>query len=211
MHSIFDYIVSPVKSRYNNEIKVGDKELIVNTEIFNHQFVNREARVLSTPIVASTPVSPGDKVLIHHNVFRRWHDVKGIEKNSASYISDDKYSCTPDQVYAYKPFTNGDNPEPWQALPGYCFVKPIKNKDQFSTSNENELIGFLLYDNKQLNKFGVKAGDLVGIGKFSQFEFVIDGQRVYRAKTNDISVKYEYTGDQEEYNPSWANSSSRVD
>jgi hypothetical protein len=184
MHSIFDYIVSPIKSRYNNEVKVGDKELIVNTEIFNHQFV---------------------KVLIHHNVFRRWHDVRGVEKNSSSYISDDKYSCTPDQVYAYK------KDKSWKALPGYCFVKPIKNKDQFSMSSENELIGFLLYDNKQLNELGVKAGDLVGIGKFSQFEFVIDGHRVYRAKTNDISIKYEYTGDQEEYNPSWANSGSRID
>jgi co-chaperonin GroES (HSP10) len=204
MHSIFDYIVSPVESRYNNEVKVGDKELIVNTEIFNHQFVNREATVLSTPIATPTPVNPGDKVLIHHNVFRRWHDVRGIEKNSSSYISDDKYSCTPDQVYAYK------KDESWQALPGYCFVKPIKNKDKFATSSENELIGFLLYDNRQLNELGVKAGDLVGIGKFSQFEFIINGERVYRAKTNDISVKYEYTGDQEEYNPSWANSSSRV-
>ena len=205
MHSIFDYIVSPVESRYNNEVKVGDEELIINTEVFNHQFVNREATVLSIPSTYPTPVTAGDKVLIHHNVFRRWHDVRGIERNSSSYISDDKYSCTADQVYAYK------KDKDWKALPGYCFVKPIKNDDQFSMSNENELIGFLLFDNRQLNELGVKAGDLVGISKFSQFEFVIDGHRVYRAKTNDISVKYEYTGNQEEYNPSWANSSSRTD
>jgi len=198
MHAIFDYIVSPINARYNNEVKVGDKELIVNTEIFNHQFINREAEVICTPIAVPTPVEVGDTVLIHHNVFRRWHDVRGIEKNSASYISEDKYSCTPDQVYAYK------RNDTWQALPGYCFVKPIKNTDKFTISGENELIGFLLYDNKQLNELGVKAGDLVGISKFSQFEFVIDGHRVYRAKTNDISIKYEYTGDQEEYNPSWA-------
>jgi len=201
MHAIFDYIVSPINARYNNEVKVGDKELIVNTEIFNHQFINREAEVICTPIAAPTPVEVGDTVLIHHNVFRRWHDVRGIEKNSASYISEDKYSCTPDQVYAYK------RNDTWQALPGYCFVKPIKNKDKFTISGENELIGFLLYDNRQLNELGVKAGDLVGISKFSQFEFVIDGHRVYRAKTNDISIKYEYTGDQEEYNPSWASGS----
>ena len=197
MHAIFDYIVSPINARYNNEVKVGDKELIVNTEIFNHQFINREAKVICTPIATPTPVEVGDTILIHHNVFRRWHDVRGIERNSASYISEDKYFCSPDQVYAYK------RNDTWQALPGYCFVKPIKNKDKFAASSENELVGFLLYDNRQLNELGVKAGDLVGISKFSQFEFIIDGHRVYRAKTNDISVKYEYTGDQEEYNPSW--------
>lgn len=197
MHAIFDYIVSPINARYNNEVKVGNKDLIINTEIFNHQFINREAKVICTPIAVPTPVEAGDTVLIHHNVFRRWHDVRGIEKNSASYISEDKYSCAPDQVYAYK------RNDTWQALPGYCFVKPIKNKDKFAASSENELVGFLLYDNRQLNELGVKAGDLVGISKFSQFEFIIDGHRVYRAKTNDISVKYEYTGDQEEYNPSW--------
>lgn len=201
MHAIFDYIVSPINARYNNEVKVGDKELIINTEIFNHQFVNREAKVICTPIATPTPVEAGDTVLIHHNVFRRWHDMRGVERNSASYISEDKYFCSPEQVYAYK------RNDTWQALPGYCFVKPIKNKDKFATSSENELIGFLLYDNRQLNELGIKAGDLVGIGKSSQFEFMIDGHRVYRVVTNDISVKYEYTGDQEEYNPSWASGS----
>jgi co-chaperonin GroES (HSP10) len=201
MHGWDNFIVSPVRSRYDNTKKVGDKDLILNTEIFTHKNVSNNAIVVGLPKNKQTNIKIGDEVIIHHNVFRRWHDVRGIEKNSASYISEDKYSCTPDQVYAYK------RNDTWQALPGYCFVKPIKNTDKFTISGENELIGFLLYDNRQLNELGVKAGDLVGISKFSQFEFVIDGHRVYRAKTNDISIKYEYTGDQEEYNPSWASGS----
>ena len=32
-------------------VDVGDKKLIVNTEIYNHQYVNREAEVLSAPII----------------------------------------------------------------------------------------------------------------------------------------------------------------
>ena len=31
----------------NNKKKIGDSELILNTEIFNHQYVNREAIVIS--------------------------------------------------------------------------------------------------------------------------------------------------------------------
>ena len=43
MRSIYDFIITPKKSRYNNTKKIGDKELILNTEIFNHQYVSREA------------------------------------------------------------------------------------------------------------------------------------------------------------------------
>ena len=38
----------------------------------------------------------------------------------------------------------------------------------------------------------------------SEFEFIIDGERLYRILTQDISIKYEYQGDEEEYNPRWA-------
>ena len=36
-----DFIVSPIGNRYNNSVRVDDKELILNTEIFNHQYINR--------------------------------------------------------------------------------------------------------------------------------------------------------------------------
>ena len=85
MHSVYNYVVEPLGERYNNSKKVGDKELILNTEVFNHQHVNREARILSVPS-AGAPLNPkvGDIVTLHHNVFRRWHDVKGKERNSGN-------------------------------------------------------------------------------------------------------------------------------
>ena len=49
MHSVYNYVVEPLGGRYNNTKAVGDKELILNTEVFNHQHVNREAVVLSVP------------------------------------------------------------------------------------------------------------------------------------------------------------------
>ena len=48
MRSLFNFIVSPDGERYNNSVKVGDKDLILNTEIFNHQYVNRNAVVFTT-------------------------------------------------------------------------------------------------------------------------------------------------------------------
>jgi len=50
MKSLFNFIVSPDGERYNNSVKVGDKDLILNTEVSNHQYTNREAIVLKSPI-----------------------------------------------------------------------------------------------------------------------------------------------------------------
>jgi len=49
MQALFDYIIKPVGGRYNNSVDVNGKELLVNTEIFNHQYVNREAEIIAVP------------------------------------------------------------------------------------------------------------------------------------------------------------------
>ena len=53
----------------------------------------------------------------------------------------------------------------------------------------------------------VEGGDLIGYKPKTECEFVIDGERLYRVLSNFITIKYEYQGDEEEYNPSWAESS----
>lgn len=39
MNSIYDFIITPTNSRYNNKIKVGDKTLIVNSNIEDHKWL----------------------------------------------------------------------------------------------------------------------------------------------------------------------------
>ena len=192
MKSVYNFVVTPVGQRYNNTKKVGDSELIVNTEVFNHQHVNRIAKVISTPTVGETDIKPGDEVMVHHNVFRRWHDVKGRERNSKAYFNEDTYLISTDQIFLYK------NEDKWQAPKGYCFVKPIKAVDQFSIESEKPLVGIVKYSDGT-----VDVGDLVGFRPSSEYEFVVDGQRLYRVMSNFITIKYEYQGNEEEYNPSW--------
>ena len=91
MQALYNFIIKPIGKRYNNINKVGDKDLIVNTEIFNHQYIHRLAKVIATPLLFTSPVNVGDEVIVHHNIFRRWHDVKGRERNSRSYWKEDKY------------------------------------------------------------------------------------------------------------------------
>ena len=102
MKSVYNFVVKPKGERYNNTKKLDGGELILNTEIFNHQYVNREAEVISTPIIGDTDIKPGDTVIVHHNVFRRWHNVKGVEKNSKSFFNEDTYFINDDQIFLYK-------------------------------------------------------------------------------------------------------------
>ena len=50
-------------------------------------------------------------------------------------------------------------------------------------------------------------GDVIGYKPFGEFEFIVDGKRLYCMKSNDIVIKYERQGNEVEYNPSWAQSS----
>ena len=195
MKSIYGFLIKPIGQRYNNIKKIGNKELILNTEIYNHQYINREAEVLSIPKIGETDIKVSDKVIVHHNIFRRWHNVKGVEKNSRSYINEDLYIAHPDQIYLYKRKNN------WIAPKGYCFIQPIKETNEFNIKTEKRCIGIVLYSDGSVN-----VGDLVGFTPFSTFEFIIDGVRSYRVLSKFITIKYEYQGNEETYNPSWAQS-----
>ena len=196
MKSVYNFVVKPIGKRYNNVKKVGDKELIINTEIFNHQYVNRQATVISKPIIGDTDIDIGSDVILHHNVFRRWHNVKGIEKNSKSYFNENTYIVQPDQIFLYKKFWQ------WHSPKGFCWVKPIKNKDKYANSETQENIGIIKYTDGSF-----KINDLVGFTPISNYEFVIDNELLYRVYTKFITIKYEYQGNEEAYNPSWAQSS----
>ena len=102
MKAYKDFIISPIGERYNNSKKVGDKELVLNTEVYNHQYVNRLAKVIATPLLFQSPVNVGDEVIVHHNIFRRWYDIRGNERNSGQYFKEDLYFCKPNQIYLRK-------------------------------------------------------------------------------------------------------------
>ena len=197
MKSVYNFVVTPKGDRYNNKTKVGDGELIINTEIFNHQYVNREAIVISTPIIGDTDIKPGDEVIVHHNVFRRWHNVKGIEKNSRSYFDEKTYLVNYDQIFLLKYRVSYDDNK-WYAPQGYCFIKPLKAVNQFNIDSERPNIGVVKYSDGT-----VKEGDIIGYKPNTNSEFIVDGERLYRVLSNLITIKYEYQGDEEEYNPSW--------
>ena len=200
MKSLFDFIVEPVGQRYNNNVKVGDKSLIINTEIDSFKYINNIAKVIEIPLSYKTPIKKGDLIMIHHNVFRRWYNIRGEEKNSKSYFKEDLYFVQRDQIYLYK------RKSKWQAFDNRCFISPIRDEVDINNWQEQSLIGILKYGNNALEVLGINEGSLVGYKPLGEYEFVVDGKRLYCMKSNDIVIKYERQGNEVEYNPSWAQS-----
>ena len=196
MRSVYEFVVTPKGERYNNKTKVGDVELILNTSMADHLYVNRNAIVTSTPIIGDTDIEIGDEVITHHNVFRRWSNIRGEEKNSRSFFDEQTYIINKDQIFLYK--SNGE----WRTQDGYCFVQPIKNSSDIGVDAEEPLVGIVKYSDGT-----VKEGALVGFRPNSEYEFIVNDKRLYRVLSNFITIKYEYQGDEEEYNPSWSQSS----
>ena len=204
MQSPYNFVISPIGSRYNNKVNVGDKELIINSEIYNHEYTNRKGVVRSCPMLDTTDIKPGDEVIVHHNVFRRWYDVKGREKNSKAWFSDDEYIVNKEQIFLRKvttPHTRFKHPI-WKPMKGFCFVKPIVSTDEWSQEVEDPTRGIIKYTDGSFD-----IGDVVGFTPFSKYEFVVDGERLYRVYSKFITIKYEHEGNEETYNPGWAKSS----
>ena len=201
MKSLYDFMVKPVGNEYDNEVAVGDKKIILNTKIESFKFVNNIAEVIEVPTAYETPIKKGDLIVIHHNVFRTFYDMKGVKKKSRSSFVDGLYFCALDQVYLYK------RNNKWNSINNRCFIKPLKIKDGLEVVKEQKLIGILKIGNSSLEALGINEGDTVGYTPHGEYDFIVEEQRLYCMKSNDIVIKYENQGNEVEYNPSWASCS----
>lgn len=202
MRAVFEFVVTPKNARSENKKDVGGKELILNTDLQDHRYVSRIGVVIGIPTVGCSGVEPGDEVVLHHNVFRRFYDVRGNEKNSRSFFNEKTYIASPDQVFMHRK-KGGE----WKPLEGFCFVKPLASEDQWSTEKEKPLIGVIKMLGDDLISQGIKKETVVGFTPRSEYEFVIDDERLYRVRSEDITIDYGTKGHQKEYNPSWTQGS----
>tara|TARA_R100000742_G_C4271732_1_gene90748 strand:- start:496 stop:1185 length:690 start_codon:yes stop_codon:yes gene_type:complete len=204
VNSLYDFIIEPIGDRYENKKQIEDKTLILNTSIETFKAINNKAVVISTPTAYDTPIKEGMEVIVHHNIFRRWYDVKGREKNSKSYFKDNLFFCSPDQLYLYKD-------KEWNTFNDRCFIKPIKTDSIYTNKHFESNLGILYYSNEYLKNNNIKVGDIVGYRHGREFEFTINDELLFCMKSHDIILTYDNKGNEEEYNPSWAGSSERVD
>jgi co-chaperonin GroES (HSP10) len=107
--------------------------------------------------------------------------MKGRPKKSPNFFKDGLYFIDESQFYLYH---NGDR---WNSVDNFCFVKPIDKENSYLYEEGEELnTGVLVYGNENLSKLGVSEGDKINFTKNSEYRFDVDGDIVYRMRTNDI-------------------------
>jgi len=175
------FIVRPSDGkRYANE-KDG---LILSSSQEDHRFSQRIAEVVETPINYNGPIKKGHLLLVHHNVFKFYYDMKGRQKSGRSFFKDDLFFVDNMQFFMYH------DGERWHTHDKYCFVKPSEKKDSviFKNTSEEPLVGTIRYINDQLKEFGLKEGDEVSYKPNSDYEFTVDGEKLYRMFTDNITL-----------------------
>jgi hypothetical protein len=182
MQSPFDFIVTG--KRYNNTKDIGGIDFIINTSEEDHRFSNRYAEVVEVPHKYDGPVKKGDTLLVHHNVFKFYNDIKGNRKSGRSFFRDDTFFVEPDQFYMYK---RGDV---WHTHGRFCFVKPMPATESYIKKpfTNEPLMGVMRYPNAYLISQGVKEGDRVCFKPDSEYEFDVDGEKLYRIFDHQITM-----------------------
>lgn len=185
MRSPFYFIAKPMKGkRYDNTKEIGGIEIILSTSEEDHKFSNRYAEVVELPLGYEGPILPGDTLIVHHNAFKFYNDIKGRRKSGKSFFKDDLFFIEPDQFFMYK--QDGQ----WKSYDRYCFVKPIPAIDSYIKKpfSEEPLMGIMKYPNEYLLSQGVKAGDTVCFAPESEYEFTVDDEKLYRMYDHQISI-----------------------
>jgi len=185
LKSPFNFIVQPFEEkRYNNTKSIGGIDFVVSTSEEDVKHSNREAVVISTPINYCGDIEPGDILLVHHNVFKFYNDMYGRRKSGKSFLKDNLFLVDNDQFFMYKKIYN------WYAHDRYCFVEPLPTEESiiFKNTKEEPLVGKMVYPNRALTRQGVKKGDKVSFKPDSEYEFEVDGRKLYRMYDHQITM-----------------------
>tara|TARA_B110000503_G_scaffold41909_1_gene68748 strand:+ start:1300 stop:1863 length:564 start_codon:yes stop_codon:yes gene_type:complete len=186
MKSPFYFIVRPLNGkRYDNTKSIAGIDFIVSTSEEDHKFSNRFAEVVELPLGYKGPIEIGDTLLVHHNAFKFYNDVRGRQKSGKSFFRDDIFFIEPDQFFMYK--QNGK----WNAYDRYCFVKPIAATESYIKKpfSEEPLMGVMKYPNEYLIERGINKGDMICFSPDSEYEFTVDEEKLYRMYDHQITIK----------------------
>lgn len=180
MQSIFHFLIKPKGEQYLNKETFGEQEIIVNTSLEHAKDVNKNAIVVGLPMGYNGNVQIGDEVIVWHNIFRRIYNNAGVPIQSSYYIQDNLFFAPIDTIYLIirdgKKIAANDS----------VFVEPIIENDEFEGERETRHIGKLKYINPDIEKLGLNEGDKIAFRKNCEYEFFVEGKRLYKMTTERI-------------------------
>ena len=87
MKSPFYFIAKPKNGkRYDNTKEIAGVEFIISTSEEDAKFSNRYAEVVEVPLGYTGPIEIGDTLLVHHNAFKYYNDMRGRQKSGKSFF-----------------------------------------------------------------------------------------------------------------------------
>ena len=180
MRSPHSFIVRPEGGKLFDNVGNG---IILSSSTEDHEFTNRIAVVEEVPIGYSGPVQKGYRIVTHHNTFRPFNNMRGVEEMPSTFVKSDVYFIDPESIYMYA--NPGDD---WTAMDPNVFVRPVEKKHEFLLlpGELEPLHGVMVY--------GPSPGTPVVFTPHSEYEFRINGDTLYKMKLSDICLvsKKEY-------------------
>ena len=183
MKSLLCFVVEPVGGKLYSSTR--DNGLVVSTSKEDHTATNRFAVVKSTPIGYDGPIQPGDTVMVHHNTFRKYFDIRGKEVYGPAHFRDNTFLV--EEVFMYE--KDGE----MKCVSPYCMVRPVGNDSSDiveADAKEAQQRGEMVYSNPELNELGVFDGDIVAFTPDSEYEFLVNGEKLYRMFTRNICIAW---------------------
>jgi hypothetical protein len=176
------FLITPKNNQEYNREKGG---VIVTSSIESAKDVNRFGIIKKTPLYYDGDLVEGDEVVLHHNVFRSYYDMKGYERKSKEYFKDNLYLVDESKIYLVK------RKKGYLSFDDYCFVSPKGEENLEVSLGSYELHkGTVKFVNPNIINQGIEEGMEVGYTKDSEYEFEIEGELLYRMKRKDICVKF---------------------
>jgi hypothetical protein len=110
--------------------------------------------------------------------------MKGRRRSGRSFFKDDLFFIENDQFFLYK------NENGWNSHDRFCFIEPIEAIDTYiyKPFTEEPLVGLVKYPNEYLISKGVNKGDKVTFKPESEYEFEVDGEKLYRMYDHQITM-----------------------
>jgi|SRR5210317_880679 co-chaperonin GroES (HSP10) len=190
MKALRHFIVN-VPKKTEDTVKLGDKEIFLDSRFdeFNHRICY--GRVVSAPHVIETGVREGDLLFFHHHV----------TQNKTLSLGDDNYLVVYDEENprGSHAIAHRDSEGVLHMLSEWVFVQPVEEKVEEEVTpsgiiidlkvkerDDREAVVFMPH--QQLMNQGVKVGDVVGFDKDSDYKMKLDDESiVYRMRLEDIS------------------------
>ncbi len=187
MRSPHGFLTRPLGGkRYDNIIKIGDIDFLTSVSEEDYTATNRFAEIIELPARYNGDIRKGSVLICHHNTHKVYNTMMGKRADSSSYIADNLFLVEEGQYFAYN---NGSG---WICINGYCFVKPIpviKNTSITKLIEEEPLHGIMKFSNPWLRSKGINEGDKIIFAPDSEYEFKIDGEKLYRVYDSMIICK----------------------